>query len=204
MKTTGPVLHTIEIDRLDIILNQLREYAGRDAANATADTRLADVGLSSLDEVDFAMQLEKIFGVDIPDEELENANTCRDLAALFDKKAGPLTAPVMDADFAEVPPLITVNADTKAVQAAFKPDTAVAVLRRGLTIERLTGDLVHLIDMGDGEPMFSVSRSISQIDFECMFMQHGRRFEQGFQAGRENAWADLRALIGARAAKDSQ
>jgi acyl carrier protein len=202
--TSGPIIHTITIDRLDLVLAQLREYAGHDAANATGDTELSSIGFSSLDEVEFAMQLETHFGIDIPDEELKTATTCRQLAALFDKKAGALTMPVMDADFAEVPPASTTDADTKAVQAAFKPDTAAAVLRRRLTVERLTGNLVHLIDIDDGEPAFSVSASISAIDFECMCALFGRRFEQGFQAGRDNAWAELRALIGARAAKDSE
>ena len=55
---------------------------GPDAKDAPLDTAITDLGLDSLDEAEFVMDLEEEFGVDITYEQAENARTLGDLFAI--------------------------------------------------------------------------------------------------------------------------
>lgn len=59
----------------------------------------------------------------------------------------------------------------------------------GGTIVALYGD--------DGAFLFRVHKDINASDLRTMLHMHKSRFESGFQTGRESAFAQLRALIGA-------
>ncbi len=54
----------------------LAEQLDADAESMTAETKIADdLGADSLDLVDLLMSIEDEFGVEIPDEEVENLTT---------------------------------------------------------------------------------------------------------------------------------
>lgn len=195
--TAGAAALMVEIDRLDLILARIRDKFGPEAVNVTPDTELSSIGLDSLDAVEFVMETEAMFGVDIPDEELEHVTTPRSLANLIAKHAPPMLVQVSEREAAGPP----VEDEVGPIEL-FSRETAQAVVRRGLAVERVVGDMLMLCDRSDGFSVFAVSRHISAIDFESMFTVYGRRFEAGFQAGRDNAWAQLRAMIGAADRKD--
>ena len=58
----------------------LAEQLDADADEMTMDTNIAkDLGADSLDVVELLMSIEDEFEVEIPDEEIENIKTIRDL-----------------------------------------------------------------------------------------------------------------------------
>lgn len=62
------------------IKNILSEQLGADEEEMTMDTNIAkDLGADSLDVVELLMSIEDEFEVEIPDEEIENIKTIRDL-----------------------------------------------------------------------------------------------------------------------------
>ena len=62
------------------IKNILSEQLGADEEEMTMDTNIAkDLGADSLDVVELLMSIEDEFDVEIPDEEIENIKTIRDL-----------------------------------------------------------------------------------------------------------------------------
>lgn len=68
----------------EILAEQLD--ADRDAM--TVDTKIADdLGADSLDLVDLLMSVEDEFGIEIPDEDVENIQTIGDIVDYIDKKA---------------------------------------------------------------------------------------------------------------------
>ena len=68
----------------EILAEQLD--AERDAM--TADTKIADdLGADSLDLVDLLMSIEDEFGIEIPDEDVENIQTIGDLVDYINSKS---------------------------------------------------------------------------------------------------------------------
>jgi len=58
----------------------LAEQLGADENDMTMDTNIArDLGADSLDVVELLMAIDDEFGVEIPDEEIENIKTIGDL-----------------------------------------------------------------------------------------------------------------------------
>jgi acyl carrier protein len=72
------------------IFGTIRSHlAGRgiDQEVVTAEADLAsDIGLDSLDVVELTLVLEERYGIEIPDEDLENVATVRDAIALIEAK----------------------------------------------------------------------------------------------------------------------
>lgn len=48
----------------------------------------------------------------------------------------------------------------------------------------------------DGDWLFRVHKDIEAVDLQTMLQMHGARFRAGERAGREQAFASLRAFIG--------
>ena len=68
----------------DILCNQL----DLDPENVTMESTLADdLGADSLDVVDLVMSIEDTFGVEFPDEEIENFHTVGDVVAYVEEHA---------------------------------------------------------------------------------------------------------------------
>lgn len=66
----------------------LAEQLDADAESMTADTKIADdLGADSLDLVDLLMSIEDEFGVEIPDEEVENITTIGDVVDYIAKNS---------------------------------------------------------------------------------------------------------------------
>lgn len=64
----------------DKITEILAEQLAADKDTMTADTKIAeDLGADSLDLVDLLMSIEDEFGIEIPDEEVENLKTIGDV-----------------------------------------------------------------------------------------------------------------------------
>ncbi len=65
----------------DILCNQL----DLDPENVTMESTLADdLGADSLDVVDLVMSIEDTFGVEFPDEEIENMKTVGDVVEFIE------------------------------------------------------------------------------------------------------------------------
>ncbi len=65
---------------LEKIKNILADQLGANAEDLTAETNMAkDLGADSLDVVELLMSIEDEFGVEIPDEEIENIRTIGEL-----------------------------------------------------------------------------------------------------------------------------
>lgn len=52
----------------------------------TIDSKSYDFGFDSLDEVEFIMELEKLFGISIYDDEAENLQTIGDVVVCVESK----------------------------------------------------------------------------------------------------------------------
>lgn len=64
----------------DKIAEILADQLGADAADMSMETNIAkDLGADSLDVVELLMAIDDEFGVEIPDEEIENIKTIGDL-----------------------------------------------------------------------------------------------------------------------------
>ncbi len=65
----------------------LAEQLDADKDTMTAETKIADdLGADSLDLVDLLMSIEDEFGIEIPDEDVENIQTIGDIVDYIDKK----------------------------------------------------------------------------------------------------------------------
>jgi acyl carrier protein len=77
------------------ILEALKEHLvgrGVDAEKVTPEADLQkDLGLDSLDTVEMTVGLEDRFGIEIPDEELEDVRTVNDAIDLIEQKAAVST-----------------------------------------------------------------------------------------------------------------
>lgn len=60
----------------------------------------------------------------------------------------------------------------------------------------VTGTNVVTLHTCDGDWLFCVHRGIEAIDLQTMLKMHRERFSAGERAGREGAFAALRAFIG--------
>lgn len=70
-------------EKLAEILSQQLEI---DISEITLDSELdADLGASSLDLVDLAMNLEDEFGIEVPDELIEKVKTVRDVVDFIEQ-----------------------------------------------------------------------------------------------------------------------
>ena len=66
----------------------LAEQLAADQETMTLDTKIAEeLGADSLDLVDLLMSIEDEFGVEIPDEEVENLHTIGDVVEYISKHA---------------------------------------------------------------------------------------------------------------------
>lgn len=62
------------------IVTMLADQLGADESDITMDTNIAkDLGADSLDVVELLMAIDDEFGIEIPDEEIENIKTIGDL-----------------------------------------------------------------------------------------------------------------------------
>lgn len=57
------------------------------AVTVTIDTKLDDAGLDSLDTMEIVVGIEEIFDVEIPDDEIEDLKSVRDIVNSVIKKA---------------------------------------------------------------------------------------------------------------------
>lgn len=72
----------------DKITEILAEQLAADKDTMTNDTKIAeDLGADSLDLVDLLMSIEDEFGIEIPDEEVENLKTIGDVVNYISAKA---------------------------------------------------------------------------------------------------------------------
>lgn len=66
----------------------LAEQLDADKDAMTMDTKIADdLGADSLDLVDLLMSVEDEFGIEIPDEDVENITTIGDIVEYIDSKS---------------------------------------------------------------------------------------------------------------------
>lgn len=66
----------------------LAEQLDADKDAMTMDTKIADdLGADSLDLVDLLMSVEDEFGIEIPDEDVENISTIGDIVDYIDSKS---------------------------------------------------------------------------------------------------------------------
>jgi acyl carrier protein len=69
------------------IVKEPIEERGIETGEITYDSHLAkDLGLDSLDVTELTLGLEERFGIEIPDEELEDIGTVGDAVTLIEKK----------------------------------------------------------------------------------------------------------------------
>lgn len=70
---------------LERVQNVLRMEVDRDRDDFPPEARLiGDLGMDSLDEIEFVMAVEEEFGVDITDEEAEQLQTVGDVVTLME------------------------------------------------------------------------------------------------------------------------
>lgn len=75
-------MHTSETaDAIQQVLDLLRTLIYAPAAGVTAQTRLADLGLDSLESVEVGLELEALLGCELPEDAFHPDNTVADLAA---------------------------------------------------------------------------------------------------------------------------
>ena len=68
------------------VIRCISRSTGTPVSEITADSHLdGDLGLDSLDRLSVVMDVEDEFGVDLPDDALENVATVRELAASQDE-----------------------------------------------------------------------------------------------------------------------
>jgi acyl carrier protein len=71
----------------DQILTALAEYLKRDNQSIELDNRLRDdLGLDSIATIELLFQLEEVFDLQIPDEDLQDLVTVRDVVNYIEKR----------------------------------------------------------------------------------------------------------------------
>ncbi len=73
----------------EIVIDELVNASGMDGGSMTEDTQLEnDLGLDSIDGVELAVNLEKVFGITIFDDDLSDIKekTVRDLVEFIETK----------------------------------------------------------------------------------------------------------------------
>jgi len=63
----------------EIVVGLIAQQKGVDAASVTPGAELAGLGMTSLDAITLAYELEEALGVEIPDSDLDSLHTVQDL-----------------------------------------------------------------------------------------------------------------------------
>lgn len=73
---------------MDIIEQKIREIIGKraDLSNTTAETKLTEIGLDSLDLVETMMEIEEAFGIEFGNEEILGLKIVGDVLNLVSAK----------------------------------------------------------------------------------------------------------------------
>ena len=75
------------------ILRIIAETQRKDPAQVTIDSSFEDLGIDSMDAVNIVFALENEFNVNIPDEEVKNIRSVRDIVEGVRKLIGQAGAP---------------------------------------------------------------------------------------------------------------
>ena len=74
------------MDTKDRITKIIKEQLGVEESEVTPEARFVDdLGADSLDTVEILMAIEEEFGIEIPDEDAENAKTVEDVISYINK-----------------------------------------------------------------------------------------------------------------------
>ena len=74
------------MDTKDRIIKIIKEQLGVEESGVNFETRfIDDLGADSLDTVEILMAIEEEFGIEIPDEDAENAKTVGDVISYINK-----------------------------------------------------------------------------------------------------------------------
>ncbi len=102
--TNGQPLSDAEQRVSSIVIQQVREIAKERAKKIDLDTNIVvDLGLDSLERLNIAAKLERIFGGRIPDDVLQEVETIREVAEAILKHIGSEPLPLSSVDY-PVPP----------------------------------------------------------------------------------------------------
>lgn len=71
----------MEQDIFDAVVEVIAKHKNIDPKTIVPDARLADLGISSLDAITVVYEIEERFGVEVPNESLEQLRTVRDIIA---------------------------------------------------------------------------------------------------------------------------
>jgi acyl carrier protein len=86
---SGPAPHDrVDPSVLDRVRKILADQTAHPMERILADTKLSELRLDSLDNVEVVMDLEDVFDIDISDSEAEACRTVADLEALVRRKGG--------------------------------------------------------------------------------------------------------------------
>ena len=69
---------------LEKVKKILADHLEMDENEITESTTLDDLGVDSLDAVEIIMELEDEFGIEIPDDEVENVKTVGDIVKIIE------------------------------------------------------------------------------------------------------------------------
>ena len=73
---------------VDKLITLARHTTGFDQEQIKPEVTFADIGFDSLDEVEFLMDVEEEFNVEIPDEDADNIKTINNLVEYLEKEHG--------------------------------------------------------------------------------------------------------------------
>ena len=78
---------------MDTIMDKVRDLVATSAGIPKAELKLEskfvdDLGMDSLDQIEATMAIEEAFGIDIPDQEVEELLTIKDMVEYIKKKKG--------------------------------------------------------------------------------------------------------------------
>lgn len=68
----------------DEVLNGLQDKLGLD--NLNESSRLQDLGIDSLDVVEYLLEIEETYNIEFPPEEMQNLSTLGDLIRIIESK----------------------------------------------------------------------------------------------------------------------
>jgi acyl carrier protein len=63
----------------EVVVAAIARHKGLDPATVTPDVELTALGITSLDAITIAYDVEEAFGVEIPNEDLDSLRTVQDL-----------------------------------------------------------------------------------------------------------------------------
>ena len=91
---------------------------------------------------------------------------------------------------------------TQYARPALSPECMALLAKAEVYAEPIAANMVTLHD-SEGDWLFRVHKSIHAIDLATMLAMHRKQFDAGMRAGRAQAFAELRALIGANTATNT-